>query len=634
MREPLFAPADAQHQIPNNPEERPAMKLLTAALICAGLAVSASSATGQNKGVTVSHGLTLLDTLKYPPDFRHLDYVNPTAPKGGTLRRHTTGTFDTFNPYIIKGNPAAGVGQVYETLTTSPLDDVSAGYGLIAKTIEVPDDLSYTMFTLRPEARFHDGSPITADDVIWTFETLKKDGRPFYRFYYKNIARAVKLGPHKVKFEFTGPPNRELPAITGQLPVMSKKWWSTRDFTKTTRELPLGSGPYRISSFEPGRYVELERVKDWWGANLPINIGHNNFDRIRYDYYRDQTVALEAFKAGRYDIRSENASLVWATGYDFPARKQGQVKLEQVEHSRPTGMQAFIFNIRRTQFQDRILRQAMAYAFDFEWSNKNLFYGQYARTTSYFSNSELAATALPSKEELALLEPWRGKIPDEVFTKVYAPPSSDGSGNIRSNLRIALRLLKKSGYRIENNKLISPKTGTPVTFEVLLVSPAFERIVAPFARNLKRLGIEAGIRTVDQSQYINRIRSFDYDVIVGGAGQSDSPGNEQRDYWSSAAADREGSRNSIGVKNPAVDALIEKIVDAKDRKSLVHATRALDRVLSWNHYVIPQWHVRIDRIAYWDKFGIPKHPKYGVDTMSWWIDPAKEAALSQNGKKP
>ena len=621
-----------------------AMKILTAALVCAGLTFSATAFSvtgadaqdrpGKASGVTISHGLTLLDKLKYPAGFKHLDHVNPAAPKGGTLRRYTIGTFDSFNPYIIKGNPSAGVSQVYETLMTSPLDEISAEYGLIAKSVEVPADLSYATFTLRPEARFHDGSPVTADDVIWTFETLKNDGAPFYRFYYKNIAQAVKLGPHKVKFEFTGPPNRELPQITGQLPVMSKKWWSTRDFTKTSLETPMGSGPYRIGAFEPGRFVEIDRVKDWWGANLPINVGQNNFDRIRYDYYRDQTVALEAFKSGRYDIRNENASLVWATGYDFPARRDGRVKLEEVRHARPTGMQAFVFNIRREQFKDPVLRQAMAYAFDFEWSNEHLFYGQYARTSSYFSNSELAATELPSKAELALLEPWRGKIPDEVFTTVYSPPSTDGSGNIRSNLRTALRLLKQAGYKIEDNALISPKTGKPVVFEILLVSPAFERIVAPFAQNLKRLGIVANVRTVDQSQYINRIRSFDYDMIIGGAGQSESPGNEQRDYWSSDAADREGSRNTIGIRNPAVDALIDRIVDAPDRKSLVAATRALDRVLLWNHYAIPQWHVRMDRLAYWDRFGIPKHPKYGADVMSWWIDPAKDAALKNGNKNP
>lgn len=608
------------------------MRLIATAL-AATLIAAPALAQDKKPGATVSHGLTLVGDLKYPADFKHLEYVNPNAPKGGNLRQFSIGTFDTFNPYIIKGSPSGAVGFVFQNLMDSPLDEVSAGYGEIAESVEVADDLSYTTFNLRPEARFHDGTPITADDVIWTFYALKKDGRPFYRFYYKNIAKAVKLGTHKVKFEFTGPPNRELPHITGQLPVLSEKWWSSRDFSKTTLEPPMGSGPYRITGFEAGRYVELERVKDWWGADLPLNKGRYNYDRIRIDYYRDQTVALEAFKAGRYDLRSENTSLTWATGYDFPARKDGRVKLEEIAHARPTGMQAFVFNIRRPMFQDAELRRAMAYAFDFEWSNKNLFYGQYARTKSFFSNSELAATKLPSKEELALLEPWRGKVPDQVFSQIYEPPTSDGSGNIRRNLRAALKILRAAGYKIEKNQAISPKTGKPVEFEILLVSPAFERIAAPFVKNLSRLGIKANVRTVDQSQYINRIRAFDFDMIVSSFGQSESPGNEQRDYWSSAAAERPGGRNVIGIKDPAIDALIEKIVDAKDRKSLIHTTRALDRVLLWNHFVVPQWHVRISRMAWWDKFGIPKHPKYGVDTMSWWIDPAKQAALKDAGKK-
>ena len=591
-----------------------------AALLLAGVAAPAAAGT-------VSHGLSLIGSLKYPADFRHLDYVDPNAPKGGTLRRHDIGTFDTFNPFIVKGSPASGVGLIHETLMTSPADEASAEYGLVARSVEVPDDLSHVVFELRPEARFHDGAPITADDVIWTFETLKEKGAPIYRFYYKNVARGVKLGDRRVKFEFAGPPNRELPQITGQLPVLSKAWWSTRDFSRTTLEPPMGSGPYRISSFEAGRFVELERVGDWWGKDLPVNVGRYNFDRVRFDYYRDETVALEAFKARRYDLRLENASLTWATGYDFPARREGKVKLEEVPHARPTGMQAFVFNLRRPQFGDPVLRRAMAYAFDFEWSNEHLFYGQYARTTSFFSNSELAAAELPSKEELALLEPWRGRIPGEVFEKVYEPPSTGGSGNLRSNLRTALRLLKNAGYRVEDRKLVSPVTKAPVAFEILLVSPAFERIVAPFARNLERLGIEASVRTVDQSQYVNRVRSFDFDMIVGGAGQSESPGNEQRDYWSSAAADREGSRNVGGVKNPAIDALVEKIVDARNRKEVIAASRALDRVLSWNHYVIPHWHIRVDRLVRWDRFGVPRHPKYGPDIMSWWVDAAKDRAL-------
>ena len=571
------------------------------------------------------HGLTLVGELKYPAGFKHLDYANPDAPKGGTLRRHAIGAFDSFNPWIAKGEAAAGLGLVFERLTTSPADEMSADYGLLAESVEVAADLSHVVYALRPEARFHDGSPVTADDVIWTFEILKKSGRPFYRYYYKNISRATKLGPREVRFDFSGPPNRELAQITGQLPVLPRARWTSRDFSKTSLEPSMGSGPYRVASFEPGRHVVYERVRDWWGARLPINVGRYNFDRVRFDYYRDQTVALEAFKAGRYAFREENVSLLWATGYDFPARRQGLVKLEEVPHSRPTGMQAFVFNLRRPQFRDPVLRRALAHAFDFEWSNANLFRGQYRRTKSFFSNSELAARGPPSAAELALLAPWRGEIPDEAFSRVYEPPATDGSGNVRANLRTALRLLKGNGYRIDERRLVSPATGKPVAFEILLVNPAFERIVSPFVRNLERLGVAAAARTVDRSQYVSRLRTFDFDMIVGSFGQSESPGNEQRGYWSSDAAGREGSRNLAGIADPAVDALVEAIVAARTRDQVVAATRALDRVLLWRHYVIPQWHARIDRIAYRDVFGIPRHPKYGIDLMSWWMDPAKGA---------
>ena len=588
------------------------------------------SALADGPKVTVSHGLTLLGKLKYPPDFKHLDYVNPNAPKGGRIKLYSIGSFDTFNPYVIKGDPAAGLGFMFETLMTTPQDESSAEYGLIAKSVEVPDDLSFVIYNLRPEARFHDGKPITAEDVVFSFDTLKGKGRPHYRFYYANITKAEALGPHRVKFHFTGPPNRELPQITGQLSILPKHYWEKRDFSKTTLEPPVGSGPYKIKSFEPGRFIEYERVKDYWGEKLPINVGRNNFDAIRFDFYRDQTVALEAFKAQQYDFRSEGSSKEWATGYDFPARKAGLVKLDMVPHSRPTGMQAFVFNLRRDKFREPAVRQALSYAFDFEWSNKNLFYGQYARTTSFFSNSELAASKPPTPDELAVLEPLRGKVPEEVFTKVYAPPKSDGSGRIRGNLRKAARLLKKAGWKVQNNNLIDPKTGQPLKIEFLLVSPAFERVVSPYVRNLKRLGVQSSIRTVDPAQYQNRVRDFDYDMIVASFPQSESPGNEQRDFWSSAAADRPGSRNLTGVKDTAIDALVEKIVAAPDRKTLVTATRALDRVLQWKHLVVPQWHVRFDRIAFWNKFGRPdKTPKYGVAFFSWWIDPEKEKALAQ-----
>lgn len=598
------------------------------ALIMALTAAQPSAA--DDPKVTVSHGLTLGEELKYGPEFERLDYVNPDAPKGGRIKLHATGSFDSFNPFIIKGDAAGSVALTFETLMDSPTDEISAEYGLIAKSVEVPDDLSYVVYNLRPEARFHDGEPITADDVVFSFNTFKEHGRPFYRFYYANIAKAEALGPHKVKFHFTGPPNRELPQITGQLYVLPEHYWKKRDFTKTTLEPPLGSGPYRIARFEPGRYIEYERVKAYWGADLPLNAGRNNFDVVRYDFYRDQTVALEAFKAQQYDFRAENSAKDWATGYDFPAAEQGLVVRDEVPHSRPTGMQAFAFNLRRDKFQNRNLREALAYAFDFEWSNKNLFYGQYTRTKSYFSNSDLAARQPPSPEELALLEPFRGEVPDEVFTTVYEPPETDGSGNIRDNLRKALQLLNGAGYRFENRRLIDPDSGRPVTIEFLLVSPAFERVVSPYVRNLRRLGIQGSIRTVDPAQYQNRVRDFEFDAIVASFPQSESPGNEQRDFWSSEAAERPGSRNVIGIKNEVVDALVEKIVAARDRKSLVTATQALDRVLLWHHYVVPQWHVRYDRIAYWEKFGRPKKsPKYGVDFFSWWIDPGKERALQQ-----
>lgn len=604
-----------------------------AAFTIAATALLVVQHAGAETKVTKSHARSLADKPKYGPDFKHLDYANPNAPKGGHVRLYSIGSFDTFNPFIIKGDPAVGLGRIFETLTTTPEDDILTDYGLIAESVEVPADLSYATYTLRPEAKFHDGTRITAEDVVFSFKMLREKGRPLYRFYYANVAKAEALGPRRVKFSFSGPPNRELPQIVGQIPVLSKKYWSTRDFGKTTLEPPVGSGPYRIKSFEPGRYIVYERVKDYWGKDLPINRGRDNFDLIRYDMFRDQVVALEAFKAHQYDFRLESSSKVWATGYDFPKRRRGLVKVASLSNKQPVGMQAFIFNTRRDKFKDRSLRQALAYAFDFEWSNKNLFYGQYARTKSYFENSELAATMPPSPAELALLEPWRGKIPDEVFTKIYEPPKTDGSGKLRRNLRQAARLLRKAGWKIQNNKLIDPRSGKPLNIEFLLVSPAFERIVTPFMRNLKRLGIQARIRTVDPAQYQNRIREFDFDSIVTTFGQSLSPGNEQRDFWSSKAVSRPGSRNLIGVSDPAVDALVDKIIAAPDRKSLIVATRALDRVLQWNHFVVPQWHIRSDRIAWWDRFGRPEtKPAYGVGFSSWWVDPAKDAAL-KNRKK-
>ncbi|MEA4837525.1 MAG: extracellular solute-binding protein [Rhodospirillaceae bacterium] len=569
-------------------------------------------------------GIAMHGAVKYPDGFAHFDYVNPDAPKGGEVRRHALGGFDNLNPFIVKGQPA-GPGLIpFETLMKPSADEPFSEYGLIAETIETPSDRSWVVFTLRPEARFHDGSPILADDVLFSFETLKTQGHPFYRAYYHSVAKAEKLGDRKVRFSFVPGENRELPLILGQMPVLSKAYWQDRPFDQTTLEPPLGSGPYRIEKVEPNRSITLARVPDYWGQNLAVNRGLNNFDRLIYDYYRDSTVALEAFKAGRYDIRSENEARKWATGYDFPAVKDGRVKKSAFPNKRPTGMQGYVYNLRRPIWQDARVRRALAYAFDFEWTNKNLFHGQYTRTKSYFSNSDLASSGLPSAGELKFLEPLRGAIPDEVFTTVYDVPRTDGPDGVRGNLRIAAKLLEEAGYVIKDGVLVDGATGKPFTFEILLDQPIWERVSLPFVNNLKRLGITATVRTVDSAQYEERMKTYDYDMLVAVWGQSETPGNEQRSYWGSEAADLPGGRNLIGIKDKAVDSLIDSLVAAPDRQSLVDRTRALDRVLLWNHYVIPHWHMIVDRVAYWDKFGMPDTvPSQGVQFNSWW---AKDAA--------
>jgi microcin C transport system substrate-binding protein len=579
-------------------------------------------------GVTVSHALAMHGDLKYGPDFKHFDYVNPNVPKGGEVRLADIGTFDSLNPFILKGSAAAGIGGLFDTLTARSDDEPFSQYGLIAESIEVPADRSWVAFTLRPEARFHDGSPITVEDVIFTFETLKAKGHPFYRAYYANVQKAEKVGERKVKFTFSPGDNRELPLIVGEMPVLSKAYFSTRDFEKTTLEPPVGSGPYKVESVDPGRSITYRRVKDYWAEKLPVNVGRNNFDLIRYDYYRDATVALEAFKSGEYDFRQENIAKNWANAYNSPAVTQGLIKKEEIAHEQPAGMQAFIFNTRQPFFQDPRVRQALAHAFDFEWANKNLFNGAYKRTTSYFANSELASSGLPSPEEIKILEPFRGKIPEEVFTQEYRPPTTDGSGNIRDNLRKAFALLKEAGWIIKDKRLVN--AGQPMAFEILLVDPSFERIALPFVRNLERLGVTARVRTVDTTQYENRVENFDFDLIVATLPQSLSPGNEQRDFWTSEKADVPGSRNLAGIKDPVVDKLVDLVIAAPDRQSLVHRTRALDRVLLWGHYVIPQWHINVFRVAYWDKFGRPeKTPKYALAFDAWWVDPAKAEALGK-----
>lgn len=579
--------------------------------------------------VTVGHGHSMYGDLKYGPEFRHFLYVNPEAPKGGDVKLGAIGTFDTLNPFILKGVAAAGIGAVFDTLTLASADEPFAQYGLIAETIEMPADRSWVAFTLRPQARFHDGSPITVEDVIWTFEALKAKGHPFYRSYYAQVAKAEKVGERKVRFGFGPGDNRELPLIVGQLPVLSRAYWSSRDFEKTTLEPPLGNGAYRVESVEPGRSITYRRVRDYWAARLPVNVGRENFETIRYDYYRDTTVALEAFKGGEYDFRQENVAKNWATAYATPAVTQGLLKKEEIKNEVPTGMQAFVYNTRRPIFRDARVRRALAHAFDFEWTNKNLFYGAYTRTRSFFSNSELAASGVPSAEELKVLEAFRGKVPEEAFTREYQPPTTDGSGNIRDGAREALKLLGEAGWTIRGQKLVNAR-GEPMQFEVLLSDSTWERIALPFVKNLERLGVAARVRTVDSAQYQNRLDGFDFDVTVFVWSQSLSPGNEQRDFWGSEAADTRGTRNLAGIKDPAVDRLIDLVITAPDRAGLVARTRALDRVLLWGHYVIPHWHIRAFRVAYWDKFGRPAvSPKYALGFDTWWVDPQKEAVLAR-----
>ena len=601
---------------------------VAAAAVTIALLLSCSGMALAGQDVMVSYALAMHGTPKYGPDFRHFDYVNPNAPKGGDVRLHAIGTFDTLNAFTLKGVPAVGIGLIYDTLLTSSYDEAFSEYGLLVEKVRIPEDRSWVSFTLRKEARWHDGKPVSPEDVIFSLETLKSKGHPFYRAYYANVTGVEKTGDREVKFTFSGGENRELPLIIGQMPVFPKHYWENRDFEKTTLDPPLGSGPYRIQSFDPGRSITYTRLHDYWGKDLPVQKGRHNFDSLRYDYYRDSTVALEAFKAGEYDFRNENVSKDWATAYDVPAVKNGMIKKEVIRHEQPTGMQGFVFNTRRPMFKDRQVRKALAFAFDFEWANKNLFYGQYTRTKSYFSNSELASEGLPGPEEMKILEPFRKVLPGEVFTEEYDPPKTEGDGNIRSNLREALKLLQSSGWVIKERKMVHKGTGDPFSFEILLNSPSWERICLPFAKNLERLGIDVSVRTVDTAQYQKRIEEFDFDMIVDVFPQSLSPGNEQRDFWGSKAADEKGSRNSIGIKDPTVDALIDFVISAPDRESLIARTRALDRVLLWGYYIIPHWHIQSFRVAYWDKFGRPElTPKYSLGFDTWWIDPQKEQRL-------
>ena len=573
--------------------------------------------------------MTLYDEPpRYPADFKHFDYVNPDAPKGGTFRQSSFGGFDSLNPFINKGVAAENVSAIYDTLMRQSLDEPFTEYGLVAGKIEKAPDNSWVRFYLRPEARFHDGHPMRADDVVWTFNTLVSKGAPLYRVYYGDVAEVVAENPLQVLFRFKHTNNRELPLILGQLPVLPKHWYENRDFTRGNLEIPLGSGPYKVTQVKAGRSVRYERVKDYWAKDLPINRGLYNFDAMTFDYYRDNTVALEALKAGQFDYMLEMAAKNWATAYNVPAVREGRLIKEELPNGNPSGMQGFIFNLRRPVFQDVRVRQALSLMLDFEWTNKQLFNGAYTRTGSYFDNSEMAASGLPSPDELKILEPLRGKIPEQVFTEAFKNPVSDASGIIREQQRKAYRLLQEAGWKIVDDKMVDAQ-GNPVSIEFLLAQTEFERVLLPFKRNLADLGIELNLRRVEVPQYINRLRSRDFDMIVNGFPQSNSPGNEQREFWTSGAADNPGSRNFIGLRDPAIDQLVENLINANSRQSLVNHARALDRVLLWGYYVIPNWHIKTWRVAYWNHIGHPDvSPKYDVGIDTWWIKPQATAATN------
>ena len=607
-------------------------RFVAAALI---LSLSAAPACAA-EGLEHHHAISLIGTPKYPADFKHFDYVNPDAPKGGLVRMADIGSFDSLNPILYKGEAAAGLGLVYESLMADSLEEPSTSYGLIAEWASYPADFSSVTFKLREGAHWHDGTPITPDDVIYSLE-VNKAANPRMALYYKNVSHAEATGPNEVTFNFDVKGNRELPMIMGQLTILPKHYWTGKDSSgnqrdplKTTLEQPLGSGAYRIKQSSPGRTISYERVPDYWGMDLPVNRGQWNLDEIRFDYYRDDTVAFESFKAGNLDYHQETSAKNWATAYDFAAIRNGWIKQQEVPIKSAQSMQCFVLNLRHPQFADRRVRQAFNLAFDFEWANKNLFYGQYARVSSYFQGTELAAPAeLPQGRELEILNEVKDQVPPEVFTQVHRNPVNASEDDTRGNLRKAVQLLKEAGYEVKNGVLVDTKTGQPLTVEFLLVSPLFERIVQPLIANLQRLGIKGTLRMVDSAQYTRRLNAFDYDIVVGNFSQSNSPGNEQRDFWGSEAAGREGSQNLIGVKDPAIDKLVDHVIFAKDRQELVAATNALDRVLLWNDFVVPQWFSPKVRIAYWDRYGQPQTlpaltPGF---PQVWWFDREKADRL-------
>ena len=589
-----------------------------------GTAWAEEAATG------ASHGLSLFGDLKYGRDFAHFDYVEPNAPKGGQLHLATVGTYSTLNPFTLKGVSAAAATLPFESLLEGSADEADAAYGLIAEGIALAPDRRQVRFLLRPEARWHDGTPITAADVAFSYEILTTEGDPGYATRMAGVDRVETAGDRDVTFHLADPDNRKLPLIVGGMPIVSQAHFRDRAFGETTLEPPLGSGPYRVAKVDAGRSITFKRVADYWGAALPLAIGRYNFDAIVIDYYRDRTVMVEALKAGEFDFHEEYTSKVWATGYDISAVDEGWLIKDTLEDNTPSGVQAFFINTRLPKFQDRRVREALAHAFDFGWLNKNQFYGLYDRMASYFENSELAARGLPSAAELALLEPYRGAVPEEVFTTAFVPPSTDSSGNNRRNLRAARALLEQAGWVTRDGALVNAASGEAMTIEFLYFEPTFERIYAAFGRSLERLGVAVTLRLVDSASYEERLKTHDFDITTRRFVFSLSPGAELNFFFASATADQVGSPNSAGIKDPVVDSLVAQVVGARDRPGLLAAARALDRVLLWGHYMIPQWYKGAHNLVYWDKFSRPAlKPRYARGVLdTWWVDREKDAALT------
>jgi microcin C transport system substrate-binding protein len=578
------------------------------------------------------HGLSAFGALKYPHGFEHFDYVNPDAPVGGSMSMIGTAgitTFNSFNPFIIKGDAAQGMELLFDSLMTRAYDEPDAVYGLVAHSAKLEPDRSGVTFYMRPEARFADGSSVTAEDVVFTYETLKREGRPIYNAMLRDVEKAEAIDGNTVRFTFDGPGKRRLPMMIAELPILSKAYFKEQPFNESTLTPPIGSGPYEIADFKQGSFVTLRRRNDYWGWDLPVNQGRYNLGELRYEYFRDRTAELEALKAGEFDLREEFTSKSWATEYDIAQVRSGRMKLLTLEDDRPSGAQGFFINTRREQFADRRVRRALDYAFDFEWTNRQLFYGLYERTQSYFENSPLKAEGKPSEAELALLEPYRDQLPERVFEEAYTPPKSNGSGRDRRLLRKASRLLTQAGWVIRDGQRVNAETGEPLAIEFLIFSPTFERVIGPYVKNLDMIGIDARIRRVDPSQFQQRMKTFKFDITTQRFVLNQTPGPELRNYFGSAAAGANGSSNLAGISSPAIDALIDKVLAAQTRAGMQTAAQALDRVLRAGHYWVPQWYKTSHHLAFWDKFSRPEaKPPYNRGVIeTWWYDEDKAARL-------